>query len=370
MNGPDVLVPAQMQAAPLAEVRNHTPFPSQYFQMLDTHDEVFHVIASRVTYDLHQLGSDSTPQLAQQQSPLQDVDQFYDQPNTSSGIQESDLAPYKPLCDVLLSNATAYSPKGQPERRWPVGIRIGSWKKTLAVTGPRRLRHGLLGWKVQEPEKATQVPLRWELAYGGTCQWPLQTAQDQDPEIWAPYETNPIGCGWVDKKWHQKSHVNDMAAPQIETLNQPFTNHWANAMNYAPVGVGPVGKWWMPRRAKGGTYDQAWKETRWPRLPQDFDFGYWNCAPQDQQIAFPQGGEEVVLVGLVPGRDALPFFMPKPALHAVVRLNIGPVLPLPMRLDTVVFDLKAMTLSCVWRLQVAAQFGVRVLELRKGQAPA
>ena len=55
MNGPDLLLPAPVQAAPLPEVRNHTPYPSQYFQMMDVGDEVFHVIASRITYDLTRL---------------------------------------------------------------------------------------------------------------------------------------------------------------------------------------------------------------------------------------------------------------------------------------------------------------------------
>ena len=41
-----------------------------------------------------------------------------------------------------------------------------------------------------------------------------------------------------------------------------------------------------------------------------------------------------------------------------------------LRLDTLVFDLKAMTLSCVYRIHIGAQFGARVLELRPGRTPA
>jgi hypothetical protein len=50
-------------------------------------------------------------------------------------------------------------------------------------------------------------------------------------------------------------------------------------------------------------------------------------------------------------------------------MDIGPIVPLPMRLDTLVLDFKAGTLSCVYRIQVGAQFGARVLELRSGRAP-
>ena len=65
MNGPDLLLPAPVQAAALPEVRNHTPYPSQYFQMMDTGDEVFHVIVSRITYDLTRLDEQGAPPLAQ-----------------------------------------------------------------------------------------------------------------------------------------------------------------------------------------------------------------------------------------------------------------------------------------------------------------
>ena len=74
MNGPDLLLPAPVQAAPLPEVRNHTPYPSQYFQMMDVGDEVFHVIASRITYDLTRLDEQGAPPLAAVQAPLVEAD--------------------------------------------------------------------------------------------------------------------------------------------------------------------------------------------------------------------------------------------------------------------------------------------------------
>lgn len=363
MNGPDLLLPAPVQAAPLPEVRNHTPYPSQYFQMMDTGDEVFHVIASRLTYDLTRLGADGTPELADRQTPLVDADQFHGAPNISSCIQESDFAPYKPRCDILLAHATAYAPEGKPRRRWPVGLRIGGWQKILAVTGPRYVDRSLLGWKVTEPEKATEVALRWEHAYGGTCQWPLHPEPGRKPEVWAPFGANPIGTGWVDKAWLKKNPVADVDAPQVEAFEQPFGTREANAMRYPPVGVGPVGRWWTPRRQKAGRYDQAWKESRWPRLPPDFDFGYWNCAPEDQQINFPQGGEDVVLAGFRPGGQAVRCALPKTPPFIRVRLHAGPILPRAMNLDTLVFDLEAMTLSCVYRMTLAARTEARVLEI-------
>jgi hypothetical protein len=210
-----------------------------------------------------------------------------------------------------------------------------------------------------------------ENAYGGTCQWPLQLRPEQTPEILSRYNANPIGSGWIDKAWLRRSNINDLPAPQIKAFNRAFTDEHVYSANFPATGVGVVGKWWTPRCQKVGTCDQAWQETRWPRLPKDFDFGYWNCAPEDQQIDYPQGGEDIVLSGFMPSRkiDA-PFrcLLPQPQLHAVVRMEIGAIVPIPMNLDTLVFDMQAMTLSCVYRIQVA-QIGVRVLEIRPGRVP-
>ena len=204
---------------------------------MDVGDEVFHVIASRITYDLTRLDEQGAPPLAAVQAPLADADAFYGEPATTSCIQESDFAPYKPKCDILLAHAVAYAPEGRAHRRWPVGIRIGDWQKMLAVTGARYIDRGLLGWKVTEPEKATAVPLRWEHAYGGTCQWPRQVKEGEEPDLWSPYEANPIGSGWVDKPWLKKAQVADVDAPRIEVFEQPFGTEDANAMRYEPVGV-------------------------------------------------------------------------------------------------------------------------------------
>ena len=364
MNGPDILLPSPVEAAPLPEVRNHTPWPSHYFQMLDVQDEVFHVMASRLTFDLTRLSEQGEPALATVQNPLVEADQFYGAVSQSSTIQESDFAPFKPKCDLLFVNARAYAPEGKAQRRWQAGFRIGELQKIVQVTGPRFVDRGLLGgWHVTDPDKATEVALRWEHAYGGTCQWPMHPKAGMEPESIAYFDANPLGCGWVDKDWHKKSRVVDVDAPQIERFDQPFKDAAADRQNYPSVGVGAVGRWWLPRRALAGTYDQAWKETRWPRLPLDFDFGYWNCAPPDQQIDYPEGGEDVALANLQPGGTGLRLNLPRLRPFVRVRLQAGPILPRAMNLDTLVFDMAAMTLSCVFRMTLPARAGVRVLEL-------
>ncbi|MFE8645579.1 DUF2169 domain-containing protein [Sphingomonas sp. NCPPB 2930] len=449
-NAPHNLLLPDIPRAALPEVRNHTRYPSQYFQMLDARDALFHVMVSRTTYDLRpadtaQTVAASAPdsqqlldaQEADAQTPLCEADEylaFYEPasegaaaerhapaqalPSTDaeglslrSVYQESDFAPFKPRCDLLIVNARAWSPTvgtvatvtgrwSEADRRpsacWPAGAQLRRadgqllWRKVINVTGPRSLTAGVLGWKLSEPEPATSVPIRWELAFGGTNQWwptwPLQPWTPPDDKTDVPLDfhctTNPAGTGWATAPWRNAvmDRVRRLRAPQLEALDKPFGAHHANAATraagrqpgkagdaYSAIGLGPVGRWWLPRRASAGTYDAAWRESRWPRLPVDFDFGYWNCAPADQQIDHPVGGEWMTLVNLTPaGQTALR--LPAPDLHLRVRLRAGPVFVLPMRIDTVLLDLAAMTLTLVHRRCVAAgpDSEVRVLELGTG----
>lgn len=84
MNGPDNLLEAPIKPAPLPEVRNHTAFPSQYFQMVDVAGQIFHVMVSRLTYTLRKVDAEGCLVLADSQRPLVATDSFSGEPNLSS----------------------------------------------------------------------------------------------------------------------------------------------------------------------------------------------------------------------------------------------------------------------------------------------
>lgn len=405
MHRPDNLLPAPLEAAPLPEVANHTPWPSQYFQHVDPFDEIFHVMVCRITYSLKNLegasGKLPTPEPlpAHQQPPLCETDQYRAAVNASCVIQESDYAPYKPRCDVLVVNVKAHSPDTRPHARWQVGFGFGeAIHKVFQVTGPRLQKKGLLGWQVSAPEPVTEVPIVYELACGGPnvlvvrkllarldasrlsaeerarLTKALDTLPEHDP-------ANPIGCGRDPERVLQALtalraplvsqlgidwplvYNTFSAAPQIEALDTPFTGQ----KNTPAIGLGPVGRWWQPRVKLAGTHDEAWKATQWPRSPRDHDYRYWNCAPEDQQIDYPEGGEVVALANLTPARAAgggvLRFALPRQDLQLLVRLNAGPMLFAPMHIDTVIIDVGAETLTLVRRATVSARADVRRLEL-------
>ena len=83
---------------------------------------------------------------------------------------------------------------------------------------------------------------------------------------------------------------------------------------------GPVAASWQPRAGLVGTYNVPWQRQHWPWFPEDFDYGYFNAAPRDQQVeGFLKGGENLVFENLhpkhpayssrLPGRRAGVFFM-------------------------------------------------------------
>lgn len=411
MNGPDNLLPSPLKAAPLPEVINHTPWPSQYFQHVDPHGEVFHVMVCRISYSLRGMSYEGmalpVPALLppEQQVPLCEADQYRAEVNASCVLQESDFAPYKPKCDVLLVNAQGYAPGGKPLTRWPVGFSFGEViDKRFHVTGPRQLKQGLTGWYPTEPEPATQVPIIHELAYGGPNSIAVRLALEafENDATLAEADrkkvaealkrlpafdpANPIGGGRNPGRalealrtavalqthdfgprerdaYQARAEAALLVAPQLEAWNKPFKGQ----DDYPVIGVGPVGRWWQPRIALAGTHDAAWKETQWPKSPLDHNYRYWNCAPEDQQIDYPQGGETIALVHLTPrpapDGGAVRFALPTQDLQLLLRLNAGPLLFAPMHIDTVIIDLAKGTLSIVRRATLTARGDIRQMEL-------
>jgi hypothetical protein len=360
VNRLDAVFDSPLPSAPLAEFRNHTPFATLYFQTVDPGDAVFHVAVVRITYTLRRIASDGTLTFADEQTPLATEDAYYGAVSESSVKWESDLAPYKPRCDVLLVNARAIAPEGRAYPTWPVRLEVGGWQKTLFVTGARRLvREGKGSYRVTDPAPAREVELVYENAFGGQNRWPDPPVKDEPPELWRLDERNPVGCGFMDADWVKRADPKALRAPQIELPDRPF----GGEAGYPVCGFGAIARPWLPRRTLAGTYDDAWKATRWPKLPLDHDYGYWNCAPPDQQIDYPKGGEAIVLHNLH-AKTPVQVRLPTHNLYCLVRLSAGPVLPKPLNLDTLVIDLGRFELIATHRALVAAEAGVRVIEAR------
>ncbi|HHU9913303.1 TPA: DUF2169 domain-containing protein, partial [Escherichia coli] len=111
------------------------------------------------------------------------------------------------------------------------------------------------------------------------------------------------------------------------------------------------------------TYDRQWLENRHPGLPDDFNAGYWNCAPRDQQIPFPAPGTQITLRGLHPDGD-IAFTLPANRAGILLRMKTGEMVPQMMWTDTLLIDTNTLTVAQTWRYVLPVSSSVRVMEAR------
>ncbi|OMW45527.1 DUF2169 family type VI secretion system accessory protein [Burkholderia pseudomallei] len=401
------------------EFRNLTPFATMAFDAVDVAGVEFHVVVLKAAYVMERNASsepdDDTHNCVLQEGdaavPLSMADEYEGAVSNSSVRSESDLAPFKPKCDVII-RATSFAPNGVPARWWHAHARVMDGDalvidKRLRVLGPRTFIDGPHGRRVSVPGECVKVPVRWEYAYGGTSvvmHAANTSGKGNELLLNEVCFTNPLGCGWLEERYLKLvmdkdvlatpdvlsvpgdgSRVAQFRAPQIEAWDQPTTlldvvKHAesrldaqqmavvATSYQMMPAGLGVIGRAWTPRLQRAGTYDEAWLETRWPHLPADFDFGYWNGAPDDQQIPWPKPGAAFELANLARSEDTRSGLLKirLPQHRAIVAQHYlgGRVEPVEMQLDTIFFDTDEMKVSLTWRATFPPQPDVRICEAR------
>ncbi|MBX3421507.1 MAG: DUF2169 domain-containing protein [Pirellulaceae bacterium] len=323
--------------------RNYTPFPPLQFESRDEKRNDFGVIVLRGTF---QIESGKRLRLVQKQEPLVMADEYYGQPGMSSIRLESSIAPYKPKTDILV-NATAYSPSGQPEKQWLAGIQFGNIQKVIQVTGPRRWEKGFGGWRLTDIEPIKSLPIRYEYAYGGNYR-----TEDKHELC----DENYVGVGFANPKT-----TEPVPCPQILPANYG-TPEFGKPI---PVeGLGVIAPAWKPRRDRAGTFNLIWEKTRWPDLPEDFSFEFYNTASPGLTLpGFADGTETVHLKNLTPN-GTLSFQLPRFELATLLRFEDGRLVPAPINLDTIHIDGEANRVFLTWRGVHPLSPPLRVVEVR------
>ena len=111
------------------EFRNLTPFDALCFSALGMDDQEYPVLVMKVGYRLlpidGHLGQFRAEVLDDDPLSLCTGDTYYGEEGSSSVCEESDLAPFKPRCDVIVVG-NAYAPQGQPSTHWTAGLRISA----------------------------------------------------------------------------------------------------------------------------------------------------------------------------------------------------------------------------------------------------
>jgi len=114
------------------------------------------------------------------------------------------------------------------------------------------------------------------------------------------------------------------------------------------MAFGSVGRGWSSRLKHAGTYDQNWIDNTFPFLPSDFNEAYYQATPDDQQIPYLKGGEEVVMVNLTPeGRIA--FHLPIIEVPVVFFRKKGEQHETQAVIDTIVIEPDRRIFTLTWR---------------------
>jgi hypothetical protein len=319
------------------ELINATRFVAGYTLGLDPDGRERVVVVVKGTYRLPQV--DAEPELAAEQAPLVMADEFTGEPGLSATVHESDFAPFKPRCDVLL-NGSAYAPGERKATEVTVGMRVAGMKKSFTVVGPRRWERQLLAVKPSAPEPFRRLPIGYDQAYGG------RDVAKKNPDKQKFYLPNPVGTGFYPLT--SRTELDGKPLPCTAEVGQVVT---ARTGKHRPMAYGAIGRNFAARHPLAGTYDQAWLDNVFPFLPADFDPRYHQAAPAEQQIPYPRGGEDVLLVNLTP-RGRTGFKLPTvtvPVEFTDADLNRTAQ---DAVLDTVIIEPDQERLLLVWRTSI------------------
>ena len=292
------------------------------------------VVVVKGTFTITKSGEEL--RLANKQAELVMADEFTGEPGFSAPKYESDFAPFKPRCDVIL-NGSAYAPGGEPTRRVRVGLQVGSMRKVFDVVGHRHWKKLLLWVYRSEIEPFTVMPFSYDDAFGGVDR------SHTDEKKHKPYLPNIAGCGFHYRL--NKKAIQGKPLPNTQGVGRPVRRPRGK---YRPMSVGAIGRAWQPRPNYAGTYDQNWLDNVFPFLPPDFDDHYFQCAPEDQQIDHPRGGEGVVLLNLTPEGQTV-FKLPVVDLPVTFYLKNRDEQKKNAVADTIIIEPDQRRFMMVWR---------------------
>jgi hypothetical protein len=276
-------------------IANKTPFVADHAWVIDKEGNKLWMVVVKAAFDVSPDGRCYLSGLAE---PVRPVAKPFGEFGKSSVRYEADLLGPKPRTDILVLG-DAVAPQGRMARALDVVLQVGSVRKTLRVTGNRTWEANLVGGlRMSDPEPFERIPITYERAYGG---WDTSASDERDHRLEA---RNPVGTGFAVRVENSRG----ASLPNVEDPER-LIRTWSDRP--APAGFNVVDCAWSPRRELAGTYDDKWRQQRFPMWAEDFNPRYHNCAPRDQQTpAFLRGGERVDVIHMSPG-GKLSFTLPR-----------------------------------------------------------
>ena len=307
----------------ISSIHNHCSYPHSFFASLNPKGEVTATIVIRATFRI--MGN--ALEVAAAQHPVRLADQFYGDPLTSSLRAASDLAIYKPRGDVVFIDPIARSTSLAPMPHWSVSVRVSDkvdCEFTISGVTKWRRRFGI--WQLSPPKPCRRVPIFYELSAGSAAD-------------------NPSSKVTCPAKRQTKMVAN---GPRVFSNTVRGGPDWNSPKL---TGLGPLAPHWKSRLTFAGTYNDVWTSLKWPLLPDDFNYEFFNCAHPDLRAnSFFDGNEVVSIAGMC--RSGLRQFqlpaLPNPgiAMSATNSLNRYYA---TCNLDTIEIDMNREEVSLIWR---------------------
>jgi hypothetical protein len=310
------------------QIDNKTPFAAGQGWVRNLDGAETWLVVVKATFDIL---TDGSTRIARAQAPVIRSPVYLGEAGRSSIVYEHDFCLGKVGTDIVV-NGSAHAPGGRPATSVDAGFRVGGLSKVLRVFGDRTW--GPMGTVISDPIPFTTMPIVYERAYGGADRCSPQPDVDS-------YFANPVGTGFIASR----ASAARVALPNVEYPDQLIDTWDARPK---PAGFGVIGAAWAERAALTGTFDQAWKERRFPLLPGDFDMRHHQSVPRDQQTAaFLTGGEGVALLNLTPA-GMLRFDLPQPHLVFLTVFADGERREHLPQLHSVIIEPSLLRVLLVW----------------------
>ncbi len=277
------------------ELINHSPYLADMAVDMDRNGAETLVLIVKATFDIT---PDGYVQLSPEQKDIEWADVYAGKPGGSSVLYESDATWGRSGTDIALIGH-AY-PKRLGDRQVDVEIRVGPLYKSARVFGDRYWQTARGIAHMSKPEPFKRIPIAWERSYGGVDLSPTNP-KHHDHEA-----RNPVGRGFRSK--NSQRNPDGEPLPNIEHPRYLISNP---SDHPPPIGFGFIAKHWMPRVAFSGTYDDHWKKSRAPLLPDDYDSRFTIAASEGLSAENGLHGDEVVELTQLTPNGRLRFVLPK-----------------------------------------------------------
>ncbi|KFA90995.1 DUF2169 family type VI secretion system accessory protein [Archangium violaceum] len=326
-------------------IDNQTPFACEPLALADEEGRPLLLVVVKATYVL---GSGPL-RLADEQVPVNIAGEYWGKPDESSYRYEPECALFKPATDVVLvGHAHAAE---QNTTSLLVSLKVGTLQKSVRVVGERVWFKSMGSISMTQPLVFEKLPLRYERAFGG---W---DRSHPEPARHTFEPRNPVGVGF---RASPRNFEEELRLPNLEEPDHPVRQF---GQVVPPAGFGFISPHWQPRTAFAGTYDDAWRKQRMPRLPKDFDRRYFNAAsPGLVAPGYLKGGEPVTVLNASP--RPLSFALPTQSPEVKAVLAFAGDSWVEMKLDTCIIDTDIERVMLLWRGSVVLKDGPDdVLEL-------